>query len=182
LIKYPWAYGENRDKPKKWGYYKDEQEYFEWARAGCIPHQKTLTAELMDWADDITYAIHDLLDFYRAGLIPLELVRKSDDMPASIERAQFLARMFARRPEWSARRGEYEAALDSIIDGLPFDMSHRYSGAEAEEQTLYQFATTLISGTSTRLYLHRRNRQRWSTSRRMRAIKSMYSKNWCGST
>jgi dGTPase len=146
VIKYPWAYGENPANPKKWGYYTDEREYFEWARVGCIRHQKTLMAEVMDWAvDDITYAIHDLLDFYRAGLIPLELVRKTDDIPASIERAQFLERMFTRRPEWSTRRGEYEAALDSILDSLPFDMSHRYSGAEAEEQTLYQFATTLIS-------------------------------------
>jgi len=53
--------------------------------------------------------------------------------------------MFERRPEWSANHQAYEAALDRILDSLPFDVSHRYSGAEAEEQTLFQFATTLIS-------------------------------------
>src|SRR5206468_1630907 len=68
VIKYPCAYGENPRMPKKWGYYQDEREYFEWARAGCVAHQRTLVAEVMDWADDVTYAIHDLLDFYRAGL------------------------------------------------------------------------------------------------------------------
>ena len=145
LVKYPWAHGENAEKPNKWGYYSEEKEFFEWARYGCAPHQKTLIAEVMDWADDITYAIHDLLDFYRAGLIPLELVRQVDDAPSSVERAAFLNRLFERRPEWASNRSTYEAALDRILDSLPFDLSHRYSGAEAEEQTLFQFATTLIS-------------------------------------
>jgi dGTPase len=145
LVKYPWAHGENTEKPNKWGYYIEEKEFFEWARHGCAPHQKTVIAEVMDWADDITYAIHDLLDFYRAGLIPLELVRQVDDAPSSVERAAFLKRLFERRPEWTSNRSAYEAALDRILDSLPFDLSHRYSGVEAEEQTLFQFATTLIS-------------------------------------
>ena len=34
-------------------------------------NQRSLEAEVMDWADDVTYAVHDLEDFYRANLIPL---------------------------------------------------------------------------------------------------------------
>src|SRR5579883_3145671 len=33
---------------------------------------QSLEAALMDWADDITYAVHDLIDFFCAGQIPLE--------------------------------------------------------------------------------------------------------------
>lgn len=145
LIKYPWAAGENEAKPDNWGYYAEERDDFEWAREGARLQQRTLIAEVMDWADDITYAIHDLLDFYRAGLIPLELIRKAGTLPDSVERTRFLQRMFKHRSARSDRRADYESALDDILDGLPFDVSHRYSGEEAEEQVLYQFATTLIS-------------------------------------
>ncbi len=32
----------------------------------------------MDWADDLTYAVHDLDDFFRAGLIPLHRLVEQD--------------------------------------------------------------------------------------------------------
>jgi dGTPase len=58
---------------KKWGAYDDgDSEVFNWARTGYPDDQRTLEAWLMDWADDVTYAVHDMDDFFRAGLIPLE--------------------------------------------------------------------------------------------------------------
>jgi dGTPase len=145
VIKYPWAHGENPHKLKKWGYYNDEKDWFDWAREGCRPLQRTLVAEVMDWADDITYAVHDLLDFYRGGLIPVELVRRMPGLPDSVERQTFLERMFARHFAWSSERTAYEDALDGILDVFPFDQSHRYASDLSEEQALYQFATQLIT-------------------------------------
>lgn len=145
IIKYPWAHGGNLEEPRKWGFYAGEREHFEWARAGVGGHQRSLIAEIMDWADDVTYAIHDLLDFYRAGLIPLELVRTSSSEPGSVERRDFLARMFERRRDWAGRATAYESALDDALERLPFDAFHRYAASTHEEQLLYQYATDLIS-------------------------------------
>lgn len=83
MTKYPWsrsadaAKDENGD-PDKWGYYTDpgtgDEAVFNWARKPLEDRdgEQVLEAQIMDWADDITYAIHDLQDFFRAGLIPID--------------------------------------------------------------------------------------------------------------
>jgi dGTPase len=77
ILKYPWLRG---PKDKKWGSYASDGESFEWARDGFFGDRKrSLEADIMDWADDITYAIHDVEDFFRVGLIPLGRLRNEDD-------------------------------------------------------------------------------------------------------
>lgn len=66
--KYPWLRGNNGNKPEKWGAYDDDAEAFEFATNSATP---TIEAQIMDWADDIAYAVHDIEDYFRAGLIPL---------------------------------------------------------------------------------------------------------------
>lgn len=68
ILKYPRPWTEGADK---WGYYRSEEDRYEWARRG-VSEGRTLEAELMDYADDVTYAIHDVVDFYQGGLIPLD--------------------------------------------------------------------------------------------------------------
>jgi dGTPase len=83
VLKYPWmadakdALGAGR----KYGVYDSDADSFEWARAdGGLPvGERTLEAGIMDWADDITYAVHDVEDFYRAGLIPTQKLQKAGD-------------------------------------------------------------------------------------------------------
>ena len=80
-LKYPWLrkrdsgghpIPENK-RSQKWGAYDTERADFEFAMDMRPPtdEERSLETEIMDWADDITYAVHDLEDFYRAGLIPL---------------------------------------------------------------------------------------------------------------
>ncbi|WP_409495038.1 deoxyguanosinetriphosphate triphosphohydrolase family protein [Amycolatopsis sp. cmx-11-12] len=55
----------------KWGAYQTERDDFEWVRQGSHGELRSANAIMMDWADDISYATHDLEDYFRAGLIPL---------------------------------------------------------------------------------------------------------------
>jgi dGTPase len=111
ILKYPWCRGQNSAIKDKWGAYDSDRELFEWARElGPRPLSKSNEAELMDWADDVTYSIHDLDDFYRAGVIPLDrLVIDAE------ERARFYAEVFERR------KGKLPAEMDDTYLRGAFD-------------------------------------------------------------
>lgn len=88
MLKYPWRRGTAGKKAKKWGYYHSEEGEFEAAREIEPPtgERRCVEAEIMDWADDLAYAIHDLADFYRAGVIPLgELLRDTQERKDFVE-------------------------------------------------------------------------------------------------
>jgi dGTPase len=71
VIKYPWLRDPNNPKrSEKWGYYQTEATEFEFAREFWPCDGKTAEAEIMDFADDIAYSVHDLEDFHRCRGIP----------------------------------------------------------------------------------------------------------------
>ena len=67
-LKYPWP---ARPGQVKFGVYADDAEVFAWIRNGAPPEKLCLEAQLMDWADDVAYSVHDLEDGLQAGLITL---------------------------------------------------------------------------------------------------------------
>ncbi|MFC7303832.1 deoxyguanosinetriphosphate triphosphohydrolase family protein [Streptomyces monticola] len=72
--KYPWErapYEENPARNVKWGVYDADLAAFTWVRAGRENAAVPVEEQVMDWADDVTYACHDVEDFYRTGHIPL---------------------------------------------------------------------------------------------------------------
>jgi len=117
--KYPWPRMPDRDK---YGVYADDLAAFDWLRESATGEQRCLEAQVMDWADDIAYSVHDLEDAVHAGHLPLASLRDSSDRKALLDLTQ---ERYAQAFGWN----ELEAALDRLI-ALPYwprdyDESHR---------------------------------------------------------
>lgn len=138
ILKYPWGYRDRTHIPKsstKWGAYATERGQLTFALqryAGKLP---TAEARLMDWADDVTYAVHDVEDFYRAGLIPLDRLATS-----RIERRRFLSYLRQRIPRQETRLSR---ALDEVA-GAIFP-SRPYSGSLSDRAYVHDIASAMIT-------------------------------------
>ena len=73
-LKYPWF---SRGPGTKYGAYAEDAEVFSWIRAGAPDERPCLEAQVMDWADDIAYSVHDLEDGFHAGLITFKNLNSS---------------------------------------------------------------------------------------------------------
>lgn len=86
VSKYPWeretldckkwgAYGAGDDLHSDYGVLAVNRERLEWSAPPSGERAKTsFECQLMDWCDDVTYAVHDVEDFYTIGMIPLERI------------------------------------------------------------------------------------------------------------
>ncbi len=150
ILKYPWAQDPaDESKRHKWGTYESERRFFEFARAGCEQDQRSLEAAVVDWSDEVTYAVHDLEDFFRLGLIPLEQLAAAEDT----ERRRLIGELCERPGELQAKFRLAGLTEQNLVDAFerlfvaasaPFGLIEPYRGGRRDRTNLREQSSYLI--------------------------------------
>jgi dGTPase len=168
LLKYPWTHSRRpidhadpTGRKPKWGVYDCDAKTL-----GKItglkhggPFPKSVEAEIMDWADDVTYSVHDVEDFFRAGLIPLHLLKsyelgsgKAPRDPRRTERKErvrFFQYVVGNEKKDAVLKGLTAEQLAEIFDNLlafaHFRFEQPYEGSREDHAYLRRFTSRLIN-------------------------------------
>jgi dGTPase len=136
LAKYPWP---RRPGRRKFGVYADDGGVFAWLRAATPagePQRCCLEAQVMDWADDVAYSVHDVEDGLHAGYISLgPLLRDADERAALC--ADAAAAYSAETPADLA-----EVLVDLLADPV-FAPLAVYDGSHAAQAALKRLTSVL---------------------------------------
>ena len=132
--KYPWP---RRAGVRKFGVYADDLGVFAWLRAGSPDDRTCFEAQVMDWADDVAYSVHDVEDAVVAGHLDIRAITGAggaDDPEGLLDVAAGYAR--------DADRAELGAAVDRLT-ALPFWPSS-YAGSLRDLAALKNLTSQLI--------------------------------------
>lgn len=130
--KYPWAAQPQR---RKFGVYEDDRAIFDWMRAGAEGHRRCLEAQIMDWADDVAYSVHDVEDAVVLGHLDLPALQSPGEQADVVAMAH---RQYARGTDTAA----LSAALQRLM-ALPV-WPRRFDGGHRDLAALKDLTSTLI--------------------------------------
>jgi dGTPase len=132
--KYPWP---RRDGERKFGVYADDRPIFDWLRADAPADGRCLEAQVMDWADDVAYSVHDVEDGVHSGHVRLAVL----DDPAEREALAVTAtELYSSEPV-----AELVAVLDDLLELPALRAVGGYDGSHGAQVTLKR-ATSVLTG------------------------------------
>ncbi|MGW7045477.1 deoxyguanosinetriphosphate triphosphohydrolase [Streptomyces avermitilis] len=136
--KYPWPRRAHPTDPKspKFGVYEDDRPVFDWIRKGAPGHRTCFEAQVMDWADDVAYSVHDVEDGLHAGHIDPNCLH------AEPERQAVFAVAIGRYVPADTDPAELAEALDRLLDQEWWP--HGYDGSAVAQARLKDATSQLI--------------------------------------
>ncbi|MDX6347373.1 MAG: dGTPase [Streptomyces sp.] len=135
--KYPWPRGSHPKDPAspKFGVYEDDLPVFAWLRKGTPADRQCFEAQVMDWADDVAYSVHDVEDGLHAGHLDPNLLL------AEPERREVFS-VAAARYAHGADEHELAEALDRLLTQEWWP--HGYDGSAVAQARLKDASSQLI--------------------------------------
>ncbi|MGW1724446.1 deoxyguanosinetriphosphate triphosphohydrolase [Streptomyces sp. NPDC002306] len=136
--KYPWPRGAHPTAPgsPKFGVYEDDRPVFDWVRKDAPGTRTCFEAQVMDWADDVAYSVHDVEDGLHAGHIDPNCLH------AEPERQEVFAVAVGRYVPADTDPAELADALDRLQDQEWWP--HGYDGSAVAQARLKDATSQLI--------------------------------------
>jgi dGTPase len=132
-VKYPWPRGAGAGK---FGFYPDDAAVFGWIRDAAPDGARCLEAQVMDWADDVAYSVHDVEDGILAGRISLDTLA---DPAERALLAELAATHFSVLPS-----AEVETAATALLALPMLGPLRRYDGSLAAQVALKELTSELV--------------------------------------
>jgi dGTPase len=131
--KYPWP---RREGIRKFGVYADDAPVFAWLREGAPDERRCLEAQVMDWADDVAYSVHDVEDGVHAGHIRRALLDDPDERAAL---CALVAKVYSDESE-----ADLAAVLAELLEAPAVRALAGYDGSHRALIALKRLTTTLV--------------------------------------
>ena len=138
--KYPWSIDQavrevEASKSVKFGVYADDLAVFEWLRSGAPQRTKCIEAQVMDFADDVAYSVHDFEDAIVSGFVDLKQVADRGVRDGLIDKISIWNGGILDRSQLAEAFGALEANEFWLRD---------FSGTPRELATLKNLSSSLI--------------------------------------
>jgi dGTPase len=130
--KYPWP---RSDGNRKFGFYGPDASAFEWMRSPAVMGRRCLEAQVMDWADDVAYSVHDVEDGVHSGMIRLGQV----DASAREQLCKVAASLYSTRPV-----ADLAPVLDALLDLPTLRDLADYDGTSAAQAAAKRATSELV--------------------------------------
>jgi dGTPase len=148
VSKYPWF---RKATSRKFGVYLDDAPVFTWLRKDAPDERRCIEAQVMDWADDVAYSVHDVEDGIHGGYVALRPLRED-----ASERAALCADV--HRTYSSESPEDLDTILVELLAEPVFAPLDDYDGSHRAQVALKRvtsvltgrFAAAAVTGTRSR--------------------------------